>query len=49
MSLWKAMVSITLEGSRDFRLVTVGTLGFGSSGRGTAQTANFRLTLAEAQ
>jgi hypothetical protein len=37
--------SLTLEGSRDFRLVTVGTLGFGSSGRGTAQTANFRLIL----
>jgi hypothetical protein len=37
--------SIALEGSRDFRLVTVGTLGFGSSGRGAAQTANFRLIL----
>jgi len=40
--------SIALEGSRDFRLVTVGTLGFGNSGRGTAQAADFRLTLAEA-
>ncbi|MCE7948549.1 MAG: hypothetical protein DYG88_14085 [Chloroflexi bacterium CFX4] len=40
--------SITIEGSRDFRLVTVGSLNFGSSGRGTVQTSTFRLTLANA-
>lgn len=41
--------SITLEGSRDFRLVTVGSFNFGGSGRGTVQTSTFRLTLANAE
>ncbi|MFQ3534757.1 MAG: hypothetical protein SNJ58_02670 [Aggregatilineales bacterium] len=41
--------SITIEGSRDFRLVTVGSLGFGSSGRGSVQKAAFRLTLTNAE
>ncbi|MCS6870091.1 MAG: hypothetical protein RML95_04590 [Anaerolineae bacterium] len=41
--------SIVIEGSRDFRLATVSIDNFGSSGRGSAQTSTFRLTLTEAK
>lgn len=41
--------SIVIEGSRDFRLVTVGSLNFGGSGRGAPQKASFRLILGKAE
>lgn len=41
--------SITIEGSRDFRLISVSAGDFASSGRGSAQTSTFRLTLANAE
>jgi hypothetical protein len=37
--------AVTVAGSRDFRIVTVGSLNFGSRGSGDEQRARFTLTL----